>query len=114
MSTSDFRERYAAAEATRRWREANHHRPDPRKCDRALVEAIVEYLRTTPGSETVMKRIVDDATAGLTFQGFPSDHARREVARRLRYMTEPRGVASGSVRGALDRKRYAEACPLTI
>ncbi|MCK5931004.1 MAG: hypothetical protein KAG89_02445 [Fulvimarina manganoxydans] len=114
MSTSDFRERFAAAEATRRWREANAHRPDPRRCDRALVEAIVEYLRKTPGSEALMKQLLDDATAGLSFQGFPEEHARREVARRLRYMVEPKGIASGSVRGALDRRRYAENCPLTL
>ncbi|SMC58284.1 hypothetical protein SAMN06297251_10465 [Fulvimarina manganoxydans] len=114
MSTSDFRERFAAAEATRRWREANAHRPDPRRCDRVIVEALVEYLRTTPGSDALMARLIADATAGLVLQGYPEEHARREVARRLRYMTEPKGIASGSVRGALDRRRYAENCPLTL
>ncbi|MCB8840200.1 hypothetical protein [Aurantimonas sp. VKM B-3413] len=102
-----MRKRVEAADRTRRWRETHEHRPDTRRCDRVIVEALVEYLRTTPGSEHLMKRILDDATSGLVFQGFPTGDARREVARRLRYLTAGPGVGSGSVRAA--RKRGVSA-----
>ncbi|SMC32621.1 hypothetical protein SAMN06297251_10157 [Fulvimarina manganoxydans] len=113
MSTS-LRKRALAAEKTRLWREANWRRPDTRRCDRVIVEAVVEHLRQTPGSEGLMREIVDHAVAGLVLQEYPEAEARREVARRLRYLTTPAGIASGTVRGALDRRRYEKACPLSL
>ncbi len=103
--TDEMRERVENADRCRRWREAREHLPDTRRIDRVLAEALVEHLRQTPGSNDLLQGIIADATAGLEFQGYPVDEARREVAKRLRYLTTGAGVSTGSVRTALDRKR---------
>lgn len=103
MTTS--RERRLNADRARMWREQNEHRPDTRRVDRVIVEALVEYLRERPpGANDLMRRLVEDATSGLDFQGYLEDASRREVAKRLRYLTVGAGVTTGSVRAARVRR----------
>lgn len=104
-----MRERVQAADRARRWREENEHRPDVRRCDRVLVEALVEHLRRRPPGDGLLARLIDDATAGLTFQGFPETDARREVAKRIRFHMVGPGLSSGSVRAALKRREIETA-----
>ena len=74
-----------------------------------LVEALVEHLRRLPPGDGLLARLVEDATAGLTFQGYPEDHSRREVAKRIRFHMVGPGISSGSVRGALQRRDIERA-----
>lgn len=105
-----MRERVQAADRARRWREENEHRPDTRRVDRVIVEALVEYLRERPpGADDLVRRLVEDATAGLDFQGYLEDASRREVAKRLRYLTVGAGVSTGSVRAARERREIRQS-----
>lgn len=104
-----MRERVQAADRARRWRDENEHRPDVRRCDRVLVEALVEHLRRLPPGDGLLGRLIDDAVCGLEFQGFPEEHARREVAKRVRYHMVGPGLSTGSVRAALRRREIETA-----
>ena len=104
-----MRERVQAADRARRWREDNEHRPDVRRCDRVLVEALVEHLRRLPPGDGMLAQLIDDAVCGLQSQGFPEEHARREVAKRVRYHMVGPGISTGSVRGALKRREIERA-----
>mgnify|MGYP005995529695 CR=1 FL=1 len=64
-----MRERIQAADRARRWREDNEHRPDVRRCDRVLVEALVEHLRRLPPGDGMLARLIEDATAGVMSRG---------------------------------------------
>jgi hypothetical protein len=104
-----MRERVQAADRARRWREENEHRPDVRRCDRVLVEALVEHLRRLPPGDGMLARLIDDAVIGLTFQGFPEEHARRELAKRIRYHIIGPGLSTGSVSAALKQQEIEQA-----
>lgn len=104
-----MRERVQAADRARRWREENEHRPDVRRIDRVLVEALVEHLRRLPPGDGMLAHLIDDAVIGLTFQGFPEEHARREVAKRIRHHMVGPGLSTGSVRAALKRGEIEQA-----